>query len=172
MPYDLLLLLSVLFTLFCAGGLCYEFYKDYRKSHRKSRKGSKRFAKPKVPYTRLINEVVHWTGPHLKENSIKHYPKVKIIYRRHQSVRGRYRSSKKTIELYVHPKIKLEQLVKTTLHEIRHYMQHKTDPAFDSYDRYSAKMGYEQNPFEVDSRSYANKHYKPCLEYLRSNGWV
>jgi hypothetical protein len=171
-PNDLLLVSSLTFTFICVCGLFYEFYKDFRlKSNIDSRKIIQS-NKSNVPYTRLINEVVKYTAPHLLSHAIKKYPKVKVIYRKHRSVRGRYRSGKKTIELYVHPKIKVNQLVKTTLHEIKHYIQHRTDPNFTYYDLYNQKYGYEKNEFEIDAREFANNQLEPCLSYLRVNKFI
>jgi hypothetical protein len=170
---DLFVILSVGFTLFCACGLINEFIKDFKHQIRTKPKTERQKVRPRrMPYTRFIDEVLKFSAPHLLSNSIKKYPRVKVIYRNHQRVRGRYRSEKKTIEVYVHPKIKLEQLVKTTLHEVRHYIQHKTDPDFQNYDYYTERHGYEQNPFEIDARSYASNYFGECLEYLKNKGWI
>ena len=72
----------------------------------------------------------------------------------------------------MYPSVSLKEVVKTTLHEIRHYMQHKTDPDFNQYQRFSAKLGYDKNPFEVDSRKYASKHLAECLNHLKSNNLI
>ena len=172
MGNDILIILSVGFTLFCACGLINEFIKDFKNKKKTPRKTRKLKARPTIPYTRFIDEIVKYSAPHLLSNSIKKYPRVKVIYRKHQSVRGRYRSGKKTIEVYVHPKIKVDQLVKTTLHEVRHYMQHKIDPYFQYYDYYTERHGYEQNPFEIDARTYASNHQRKCIEHLEAKGYI
>jgi hypothetical protein len=170
---DLLIILSVGFTIFCACGLINECIKDFQhKKRTPKRKSGRTSFRPKVPYSKLINEVVRWSGDLLLMEGINHYPRVKVIYRRHKSVRGRYRSSKNTIELYVHPQIGLKQLIKTTLHEIRHYIQDKNHPDFDNYDRFTRKLGYYENPFEIDSRTFANKHFMACHEYLKTKGFI
>lgn len=169
---DLGIILLLGFTTVCGMGFIYECIKDFQNKKRTRRKTRKLKARPKIPYTRLIDEIVKFSAPHLLSNSIKKYPRVKVIYRNHQRVRGRYRSGKMTIEVYVHPKIKLDQLVKTTLHEVRHYMQHKIDPDFQNYDYYTERHGYEQNPFEIDARDYASNYFGECLEYLMNKGWI
>lgn len=166
---DILLVLILAFTFTCACGLINEFYKDY-----KIRVGTKilKFRNVKVPKTTLINEVILWTKPILLSKSIKKYPRYKIMYRKHKSIRGRYRGATKTIEIYVHPNIKVEQLVKTILHEIQHYIQHLTDPNFAKYELFSKKVGYELNPYEVEARSFAFNQLNACLLHLKKIKYI
>ena len=53
-----------------------------------------------------------------------------------------------------------------------HYIQSKTDKRYKEYDSLTQKVGYWDNPFEVEARAFAAKHCTSCLEYLESKNII
>jgi Zn-dependent peptidase ImmA (M78 family) len=169
---DLGIILLLGFTAVCAVGFIYECIKDYRQRKRTQRKTSLTRAKRKVQYSTLIREVVRWSGPLLLDHGIKKYPHVKISYRRCKGADGYYSPKHKTVEVLVNKSIDVPGLVSVTLHEIAHYIQDKTNPDFRNYDVYEHRVGYDNNPFEIEANKFANKYKSLCLKHLLEKGYV
>ncbi len=126
----------------------------------------------KAPYTRLVNEVMCYTGGLLQQNNIKYFPHVELRYYRNKKRNGLHLSEGKII-IYTKSHTDVTQLISTTLHEIGHHFQMKTDPKeFNMYNDYSKKFGYENNPCEVYARQFASQHLLPCIDYLLSKGVI
>ena len=166
MDYDILIVFSIGFSLFCAGGLINEFVKDAR-----NRAGNPSKS-PRVPYSKIVKEVVRWTAPFLLDNRIKKYPKIKVSYRRCKRADGYYLPKSQTIEILVNKHIDVNGIVFVCLHEIAHYIQHQTNADFKNYDHYENKLGYDKNPFEVQANLFASKHRESCLKHLRAIGFL
>jgi Zn-dependent peptidase ImmA (M78 family) len=169
---DLGIIFLLGFTAVCAVGFVYECIKDYRQRKRTQRKTSLTRAKRKVQYSTLIREVVRWSGPLLLDHGIKKYPHLKISYRRCKGADGYYSSEYKTVEVLVNKSIDVPGLVSVTLHEIAHYIQDKTNPDFCNYDVYEHRVGYDNNPFEIEADKFASDHQKSCIAYLESIGYI
>ena len=71
---ELLIILSVGFTLFCACGLINEFIKDFRNKKSSTPLNNSIRVKPQVQKSKIIREVVRWLGPVLLDLGIKKYP--------------------------------------------------------------------------------------------------
>jgi Zn-dependent peptidase ImmA (M78 family) len=166
MELDILIIFLLSFSLFCAVGLINEFIKDFKKRSSIINKG------PRVPYSKLIKEVVLWTAPFLLDNKIKKYPKIKVSYRKCKRADGYYLPKSQTIEILVNKHIDANGIVFVCLHEIAHYIQHQTNPDFKNYDRYEHKLGYDKNPFEVQANLFASKHLESCLRHLSAVGYL
>ena len=110
----------------------------------------------KVPYTKLVNEVMYYTGRLLNQNNIKYFPRIELRYYRNKKRNGFHLPEGKII-IYTKSHSDVTQLISTTLHEIGHHFQMKTDPKeFNRYSDYSKKFGYENNPCEVYARQFAS----------------
>ena len=128
--------------------------------------------KRKVPYTRLVNEVMCYTGGLLHQNNIKYYPKLELRYYKHNKWGGLHFPEGRII-IYTKSHSDVTQLISTTLHEIGHHFQMKTDPKeFNRYNEYSKKFGYRKNPCEVYARQFASQHLQPCIDYLLQKGVI
>ena len=126
----------------------------------------------KVSYTRLVNEVMYYTGGLLHQHGIKHYPKVDIRYYRSKKYAGLH-CPEGRIVIYTKSHSDVVQIINTVLHEIGHHFQMKTDTKeFKRYSEYQNQHGYEKNPCEVFARDFASNHQKPCLDYLISKGII
>jgi len=169
---DVFIIFSVGFTLFCACGLINEFIKDFQNNKSWASKTSLIRAKPKAQKSRIIREVVRWSGSLLLAQGIKKYPHVKISYRRCKGADGYYYPKSKTVEVLVNKKIDTRGLVFVTLHEVAHYIQDKTDPDFKNYDVYEHRFGYDANKFEVDANKFASHYQTSCLNYLKEIGFI
>ncbi len=126
-------------------------------------------------YPKLVQEVVYYCGPILKAQNIRFFPKYEISYFKSKKRLGCYYSGQKKIVIYIkshdgNESTKVRDIIHTTLHEVRHNIQHLKDPDFKNYDTYSKKLTYQKNPFEIDSNAFANKELDGCIQYLKSKG--
>jgi Zn-dependent peptidase ImmA (M78 family) len=165
---ELFVILSVGFTLFCACGLVNECLKDHQQQNLSMRQESK----PRVAYSKIIKEVVRFSGPLLLNEGIKRYPRLKVSYRRCKGADGYYYPKSKTIEVLVNKQVDTSGLVFVTLHELAHYIQDKTDPDFRNYDVYEHRFGYDANKFEIEANRFASDYQTSCLKHLESNGFI
>ena len=165
---DLFIIFSVGFTAVCACGLINEFIKDFQQKNLSKRQKSK----PRVAYSKIIKEVVRFSGPLLINEGIKCYPRVKVSYRRCKGADGYYYPKSKTVEVLVNKQIDIRGLVFVTLHEVAHYIQDKTDPDFSNYDVYEHRVGYDNNPFEIEANKFASDYQTSCLNHLESIGYI
>ena len=168
MSDDILIILSVGFTIFCACGLINEFIKDFQQQNLSKRQKSK----PREAYSKIIKEIVRWSGPLLLQEGIKRYPHIKVSYRKCKGADGYYAPKSKTVEVLVNKSVDVPGLVSVTLHELAHYIQHKTDPEFKNYDVYEHRFGYDGNKFEIEADEFANKYKSLCLKHLLEIGYV
>lgn len=126
-------------------------------------------------YPKLVQEVVYYCGPILKAQNIRFFPKYEISYFKSKKRLGCYYSGQKKIVIYIkshdgNESTKVRDIIHTTLHEVRHNIQHLKDPDFKNYDTYSKKLTYQKNPFEIDSNAFADKELDDCIQYLKSKG--
>ena len=162
---DLFVILSVGFTAVCAVGFINECIKDFQLGNRY--KGQK--SKPRVvPSSKLIKEIVTWSGPLLLDNGIKRYPFVKVSYRKCKGADGYYSPKNKTVEVLVNKSVDVKRIVFVTLHELAHYIQHQTDPDFIYYDDYQ----YDTNPFEIEANRFARDYQTSCMKHLEEIGFI
>lgn len=169
MENDLGIMLLLCFTAVCACGLINEFIKDFQQQNQSKRQKSK---PSRVPYSKLIKQIVTWSGPLLLQEGIKRYPHVKVSYRRCKGADGYYAPKSKTVEVLVNNSIDVQGLVFVTLHELAHYIQHQTDPEFRNYDVYEHKLGYANNPFEIEANRFAREYFASCLAHLNEIGYI
>ncbi|MBP5998834.1 MAG: hypothetical protein KA534_00125 [Sediminibacterium sp.] len=126
-------------------------------------------------YPKLVQEVVYYCGPILKAQNIRFFPKYEVSYFKSKKRLGCYYSGQKKIVIYIKShdgdeSQKIRDIIHTTLHEVRHNIQHLRDPDFKNYDTYSKKLTYQKNPFEIDSNAFADKELDGCIQYLKSKG--
>lgn len=160
----------IIFALFCFIFFCpYKFIEGIKEA----------LYVPKLSlvstYPKLVQEVVYYCGPILKAQNIRFYPKYEISYFKSKKRLGCYYSGQKKIVIYIkshdgNESRKIRDIIHTTLHEVRHNMQHLKDPDFKNYDTYSKKLTYQKNPFEIDSNAFADKELDDCIQYLKSKG--
>lgn len=118
-----------------------------------------------APYTVLVKETILYTGNILCEKKIKNYPAFKLCYYRHKKFRGLYNGE---VIIYTKSNPDIESLIDSTLHEVAHYIQSRTDKQFKRYDEYTRTMGYWDNPYEQEARCFAKENLVDCLKYLES----
>lgn len=123
----------------------------------------------RVPYTHLVREAIYYTGSILYEKKIKNYPTFKIYYYKHKKFMGVFNG---VVIIYIKSNPDMPTLVNTILHEVKHYMQSKTDKQFKRYDEFTNIYGYYDNPFEIESRAFADEHCDACLKYLESKQMI
>lgn len=117
----------------------------------------------KVPYTKLIQETMYYTGSILYENNIKHYPVIDVRYYGTKKWAGRYFNQGKII-IYLKSNDNLIELIDTVLHEISHHISMKIRcEEYLIYDKLMVKYGYDNHPEEIKARKFASEHLKQGL---------
>lgn len=125
-----------------------------------------------VPLTKLVNEVMYYTGGILHENGIKHYPTVELRYYRHKKWSGLHMGNG-TIIIYTKSNSSILDLVDTTLHEISHHISMKTKcDEWVRYDELMKEYSYKNHPEEIKARNFSSKHIQPCIEHLEKGGII
>ena len=161
---DLFLAFAIIFTSVCFVGFVGECLKDLGWINRNKA--------PNVAYTTLVAEIVQWSIPLLRERSVKKLPKVKVSYYINKKANGYYHSDKQMIEVFVNNPDNLSDIVRTTLHELKHHIQNCTNPDFDNYDDYAAVFSHSSNPFEQEANAFAERYRKACLKHLKSIDYI
>lgn len=124
-----------------------------------------------VGYRELIQETIWFTDSILYDKKIKKFPAFTISHYKHKRFAGVYDGDK--IKIYIKNASDVESVVRITLHEICHYIQHKTNMReYSKYDYYSLQFGYDENPLEKESYEFANKWTQPCLKHLLNKNVV
>lgn len=118
-----------------------------------------------VGYRELIQETIWFTNDILYDKKINKFPVFTISYYKHKKFLGVYNDQK--IIIYVKNTTDIVSIVGITLHEVNHYIQHKTNmKEYSKYEYYSLKFGYDENPLEQECRKFADKWTQPCLKHL------
>jgi len=114
--------------------------------------------KSNVPYTRLVKEIIQFTGTILYENKVKRFPTFDIKYYKAKKFMGLYYGSDDHISIYIKNHEDIPSIVDTVLHEVAHHIQNKSrNKEFKLYNSYSNSFGYRDNPLEIESRALASK---------------
>ena len=79
---------------------------------------------------------------------------------------GRYSFHSKVIIIYVRKHENLESIVDTILYEYVHHLQLRNQKDDMKYDSNSRKVGYYDNPFEVEAREVPRKYRMKCIADL------
>ena len=122
-----------------------------------------------VPYTKLVKEIITFSGEILLKEKIKYYPSFEIKYYKSKKMMGCYDGSQDHITIYLKNHNDIPSIVDTVLHEVAHHIQNKSKKKeFKRYGHYTNKYGYRNNPLEIDSRDFAKKNTMSCIKYLES----
>jgi len=126
-----------------------------------------------VPYTKLVKEIIAFSGEILLMEKIKYYPSFEIKYYKSKKMMGYYDGSQDHITIYLKNHTDIPSIVDTVLHEVCHHIQNNSrKKEFKLYDHYSKKFGYINNPLEIDSRDFAKKNSIQCIKYLESKNII
>lgn len=121
-------------------------------------------------YIQFCREVMKWTGPILVAEGIKYYPSITVRYNKSSRKMGVYIPSTNSIVIYLKShEGDLSEICSTVLHEIKHHIQSKKDPAFRKLMNYK-KYGYYDNRIEVEARAFELTYCKKCLADLCKKG--
>ena len=120
-----------------------------------------------VPYTRLVKEIIAFSGEILLNEKIKYYPSFEVKYYKSKKMMGCYDGSQDHITIYLKNHSDIPSIVDTVLHEVCHHIQNKSrKKEYKLYGHYTQKYGYRNNPLEIDSRDFAKKNMMSCIKYL------
>jgi hypothetical protein len=121
-------------------------------------------------YIQFCIEVMKWTGPILIAEGIKYYPSITVRYNKSSRKMGVYIPSSNSIVIYLKShEGDVSEICSTVLHEIKHHIQSKKDPAFRTLLNYK-KYGYYENRIEVEARAFELAYKKKCLADLCKKG--
>lgn len=117
-----------------------------------------------IPKTTYIQLVLDWCHTNLKTGNTKK-PSCVIKYNQSKTTHGVYYPSSNQIVVYVNTHTNLKSLTNTLIHEYVHSRQ-KNRTFNKMYDLYNQSVGYENNPFEIESRKVSERHDNQCVKYL------
>jgi hypothetical protein len=121
-----------------------------------------------IPKNQYVEMVVEWCHNNLKNPNTKK-PRVTIKYYKNKKVHGIYDPSTHGILIYINTHNTIRELTNTTIHEYVHARQ-KNRSFNKMYDLYNQSVGYQNNPFEVESRMISKKKERECvMELVRLN---
>ena len=121
-----------------------------------------------VPKNQYVEMVVEWCHNNLKNPNTKK-PGVTIKYHKNKKVHGIYDPSTHGILIYINTHNTIRELTNTVIHEYIHSRQ-KNRSFNKMYDLYNQSVGYQNNPFEVESRMISKKKERECvMELVRLN---
>lgn len=121
-------------------------------------------------YAQFCKEVMKWTRPILVAEGVKYYPSIIVRYNKASQKMGIYIPSSNSIVIYLNShEDNIAQICSTVLHEVKHHIQSKNDPAFKKLINYK-KYGYYNNRIEVEARNFELANCKKCLVDLSKKG--
>lgn len=121
-----------------------------------------------IPSKELVQEVVEWCMGNIilgKQRRVR--PTIRINNSTKGSVLGEYFYQSKTIEIYYRKHKTIRELIETIIHEYVHHLQirhYRDDMKYDAMDR---KVGYYNNPYEVEARMISKKYREQCIRDIR-----
>ena len=104
-----------------------------------------------------------WCEENLGKRKVDCTLKINYTYSR---TRGTYLYYNKMFVIRVWDNQKLIDLVETIVHEYVHYLQFKSERFYLKSVKLRDKLGYENNPFEIEARIIADKLKDVCLNSL------
>jgi hypothetical protein len=126
-----------------------------------------------VPYTKLVKEIISFSGEILLKEKIKYYPSIEVKYYKSKKMMGCYNGAEDHITIYLKNHKDIPSIVDTVLHEVCHHIQNKSrNKEYKLYGHYTKKYGYKNNPLEIDSRDFAKKNTKSCIKFLESRNVI
>jgi hypothetical protein len=63
-------------------------------------------------------------------------------------------------------------IIKTVLHEYRHFLQMPKINNMSQYSKLSKEYDYENHPLEIDAVNFEKEHYKSCRAFLKRKGII
>ena len=121
-----------------------------------------------IPKSQYVQLVIEWCHKNLKNPNTKK-PTVSVKYNQNKKVHGVYDPSTHGILIYINTHSTIRELTNTTIHEYVHARQ-KNRSFNKLYDLYNQSVGYQKNPFEVESRMISKKKERECvMELVRLN---
>lgn len=115
----------------------------------------------KITYCQLV---LDWCHDNIALPNTKK-PTVRLNYYSHKEFGGYYDSEKNECVIYVNSYDTILGVTNAVIHEYVHSRQ--SSRSFGKmYKRYQSDFGYENNPFELESRELASKHEQTCLLWV------
>ena len=116
---------------------------------------------------KLVKMVIEWGKNNIVYGKSRRIiPSIKINYKKSGNLLGTYSFKSKVIEIFVRKHETLESIVDTIIHEYVHHLQLRNQNDDMKYDSNSRRVGYYDNPFEVEARELARKYRKQCIADL------
>jgi hypothetical protein len=118
---------------------------------------------------KICDETLNWCIKKFGTPKDAVTPKIKVSYdRRFKKQFGNYYNGLITI----FPNICKNQknLLRTILHEFRHYQQMPEEKNMEIYHTMSKNFEYKEHPLEVDSEVFEKKYYRSCKSHLKKLG--
>lgn len=119
----------------------------------------------------ICTETLNWCLDNFGAPDKTMKPNLKISYdKRVKRFYGSYLNGLITVYPNVCKTPKL--LIRTILHEYRHFLQMPNNNTMEIYYTLSETFKYVEHPFEIDSDVFEEKHYDNCKKHLKKIGII
>jgi hypothetical protein len=117
----------------------------------------------------ICTETLNWCLEHFGASDNNMKPTLKISYdKRVKRIYGSYLLG--IITVYPNVCITPKLLIRTILHEYRHFLQMPNNNTMELYYTLSEQFNYVEHPLEIDSDVFEEKHYDSCKKHLKKIG--
>jgi hypothetical protein len=112
----------------------------------------------------IVNETVEWCKDYFEPPVINRRKQLCVMIHstEEKMVYGEYCDKNNWLTINLFHCHNVKDIVSTTIHEYVHYTQD-----LKWYALYSRKMGYDNNPFEVEARQEEKRNYMKCWKEIR-----
>jgi hypothetical protein len=118
-------------------------------------------------YIEICNETFNWCLKKFGTPIKNTVPTINISFdKRVKRNYGSYLDGKITVYPNVCKTPKF--IIRTILHEYRHFLQMPNNNHMEIYYTLSKNFKYVEHPFEIDSGVFEKQHYKSCKRYLKN----
>jgi hypothetical protein len=146
----------------CAGIVCFCLLMMWLEKQKDNSIPLNRLSIPKSTFIRLV---LQWCHRNLRHSNTLS-PTYEISYYKRKGRCGHYDSNAHNIVIYVNKHADVLSLTNTIIHEYIHARQGKKEIK-RSYKYYTQKLGYWNNPYEIEARSVAEENQLRCLLELQ-----
>jgi hypothetical protein len=123
----------------------------------------------KISKKKMVENVLRWCELNHSTPMYRGKLSYKINYYNHSKVEGSYCGYNKEITIYITPEKRIIDVVDTLLHEYQHHIDMRTQKEVKQYFKVLDEIGYDNHPFEIASRNFAQKYRVKCFETFKDN---
>ena len=123
----------------------------------------------RISKKKMVETVLQWCETNHSIPKKRGKLSYKINYYNHTKLEGCYCGYTKNITVYITPEKRIIDVVDTLLHEYKHHIDMRTQKEVKQYFKVLDEIGYDNHPFEIASRNFAQKYRDKCFDTFKDN---